>query len=550
MMFLHRPSTAHGLKIVAFILGLLAIIGAAVLVLAPAPLAAQVAVRSSAIVLLKGNDTLVVERIQRAGERVTATVAVKGAPSLTLTYSLTPDHLMSRATFAARAANAPADAPVLQSGAIDFVGDSAIVLIRGAGGREVTQRIGTRREALLVVNNDFVVVEQAVRRARARGLTTMSFPVFTLSGGMTLDATLELFHPDSARFAIAGNATVASVDAEGNVTGGHLPGQDVRIVVVTGAEAARVSLGRPDYSAPAGAPYRAEEVFVRTPAGHSLSGTLTLPGGAAATARVPAVVTITGSGAQDRDEMIAFIPGYRLFRQVADTLSRRGVAVLRLDDRGVGGSGGDVRGTSADFAGDIAAAVEYLRSRPEIDAARIALVGHSEGGMIAPMLAAEDPRLAAIVLMAGPAHRGRDIIAYQIENGVRGDATIAPQARDSVIRANRAAFDSTMAREPWMRFFLEYDPLPTVRRVRQPVLILQGATDNQIRAEEATLLDRTLREAGNGRVTLRIFPELNHLFLHDPSGHPSGYVRLKDGRVGGEVMGTLADWLVATLGAR
>lgn len=540
-----RTSTALA-TVIAILLGVLVGIGA-LLLLSPRPAAAQPSPRSAAIVLLRGTDTVVVERIQRSAGAVTAAIAVVGAPSFTVSATLSADHLVERATFSAWGPGAPTDAPPVQSGVLDFVGDSVIIAIRGAG-REMTQRIGTRREALLLVNNDFVALEQAARRARARAVTTLVQPVFTLTGGQTLDATFERFAPDSARFTIAGNVTVASLDADDNVTGGYLPRQGIRIAVVTGDAAARISLGRPDYSAPAGAPYSAEEVVVPVPAGHRLAGTLTLPRGAGGP--VPAVVTITGSGAQDRDESIPLVPGFRLFRQVADTLGRRGIAVLRLDDRGVGGSGGDVQGTSADFADDIAAAVAYLRTRPEIDAARIALVGHSEGGMIAPMVAAEDPRLAAIVLMAGPAYRGRDIIAYQVENGVRGDPAVAPAARDSVIGAQRALFDSTTARQPWMRFFLDYDPLPTLRRVRQPVLILQGATDNQIREEEARILDRTLRAAGNARVALRVFPELNHLFLHDPSGHPSGYVRLKDGRVGSEVLGTLADWLVATLAER
>jgi dipeptidyl aminopeptidase/acylaminoacyl peptidase len=322
----------------------------------------------------------------------------------------------------------------------------------------------------------------------------------------------------------------------------------LRIVVLRGDAAKAVSVGRPDYSAPTGAPYSAEEVTVRTPAGHALMGTLTLPGGASASAKVPAVVTITGSGQQDRDETLPFAGGVRIFRQVADTLSRRGIAVLRLDDRGIGGSGGDVNGTSEDFADDIRAAVAYLRSRAEVDGDRIALVGHSEGGTIAPMIAAEDRRIAAIALLAGTAYTGRRIIDFQLANLVRGNPQVPESAKDSVARAMLAQFDTTEARKPWMRFFLAYDPIPTIKRVRQPVLILQGATDQQVRPEEARALDAALREAGNRRVTLRIMPDRNHLFLRDTSGHPSGYASLSDGRVDGEVLGALADWLATTLG--
>jgi len=384
-----------------------------------------------------------------------------------------------------------------------------------------------------------------VRIARARGVRSLTLPLFALAGAVTIDGTLELIGADSARLRIGPSVTEAALDAAGNIVGGQLPGQGIRLVVVTGAEAARVPYGRPDYSAPAGAPYTAEEVAVRTPAGHTLAGTLTRPAGAG---RVPAVVTITGSGTQDRDEYIPFAGGVRIFRQVADTLGRRGIAVLRLDDRGAGGSGGDINGTSADFADDIRAAVAYLRVRPDIDPARIALVGHSEGGMIAPMVAASDSRLAAIVLMAGPASSGRAIIDFQTENLVRGDSAIPAAAKDSALRVVRAQFDSTSARAPWMRYFLAYDPLPTARRVRQPVLLLQGATDQQVRPEESRRLEATLRAAGNTRVTLRIFPDRNHLFLRDPIGFPGGYARLTDPKVDGEVLGALADWLSATLG--
>ena len=500
--------------------------------------------RSSAVLILRGNDTLVVERIQRTDRRVEAHIAVMGQPQIALSYTLAADQMIPTTTLVVRGANAPDDAAPMQTASLELVGDSAFLLII-AGGNTRNLRLATRPGALPVMNNDFVVLEQAVRIARAQRVTSLTLPLFALSGAQTIDGTLELVGRDSARFSIAGNVTEVSLDAAGNVTGGQLPAQGMRIVVLEGAAAASVSLGKPDYSAPAGAPYSAEEVTVRTPAGHLLTGTLTKPTGVAG--RLPAVVTITGSGLQDRDEYIGVAGGYRLFRQVADTLSRRGIAVLRLDDRGVGGSGGDVNGTSADFADDIRAGIAFLRARADIDPARIALVGHSEGGLIAPMIAASDARLAGIVLMAGPAYNGRQILDYQIENGVRGTPSIVESKRDSAITAARAQFDSTAARTPWMQFFITYEPLPTVKKVKQPVLILQGATDQQIRAEEAPMLEKALRDAGNARVTTHIFPDRNHLFLRDADGHPNGYARLTDPKVDSEVLGTLADWFVSTL---
>ena len=123
-------------------------------------------------------------------------------------------------------------------------------------------------------------------------------------------------------------------------------------------------------------------------------------------------------------------------------------------------------------------------------------------------------------------------------------------SKDSILAAMHAGFDTTAARTPWMRYFLAYDPLPTARRVRQPVLILQGATDQQVRPEEARMLDKALREAGNRDVTLRIFEDRNHLFLQDSVGHPSGYASLTNGKVDAEVLGVLADWLAQQLRSR
>ena len=520
----------------------------AALVLHPADATAQDGARSAAILLLKGQDTVIVERIQRSASSVTAVIAGTGLPRMNVSMELAPTHLVRTMTLAAYGPGSPADAQPLQTANLAFDGDTARLEIRG-GGATRNLALGTKPDALPIINNDFLVLEQAVRRARAAGVRTLTVPLFALSAGATIDAQLELFHADSARFSVAGNVSVVSLDAHGNVTGGHLPGQGIRIVVVEGPAAAAISIGRPDYSAPAGAPYTAEEVTVQTTAGHTLAGTLTLPAGA--TGKLPAVVTITGSGQQDRDEYISLVPGFRIFRQVADTLGRRGIAALRMDDRGVGGSGGDVNGTSADFADDIRAGIAYLRSRPEIDGARIALVGHSEGGVIGPMIAATDPELAALVIMAGPSQKGRQIIDYQIAGAFAADTTLTATQRDSATTAARAMFDTTAARAPWMRFFLEYDPVATLRQVTQPVLVLHGATDRQVTVEQAHeiagILEARPRAGGTPRVITVIFPDRNHLFLRDPDGSPANYVKLPSGRIDDEVMGTLADWLALTL---
>jgi dipeptidyl aminopeptidase/acylaminoacyl peptidase len=303
-----------------------------------------------------------------------------------------------------------------------------------------------------------------------------------------------------------------------------------------------------DYSAPPGAPYTAENVTVPTPAGHTLAGTLTLPTGASAAKPIAAVITITGSGPQDRDEYLG-IEGYRPFRQYADALGRRGIAVLRMDDRGVGASSGTFKGTtSAQFAEDIRAGLAYLRSRREIDAQRLGIVGHSEGAVIAPMVADVEPTVRAIVLLAGVARPMRNTLAMQMKNLINHDAKLTPPERDAALAAIPARIDAMMAEDPWMKFFLTHDPAATARRVKTPVLILTGANDQQAPPEEVAEQEAAFRAAGNTDVTAHIVPGVNHLFVADADGFPGSYAKLPPPvQVKAEVIEEAVDWLVRRL---
>jgi dienelactone hydrolase len=315
-----------------------------------------------------------------------------------------------------------------------------------------------------------------------------------------------------------------------------------------------------DYSAPAGAPFTAEEVTVNAK-GLTLAGTLLLPKSGARP--FPAVITITGSGQETRDEPIP-IPGlekYRPMRQIAEMLASRGIAVLRVDDRGAGKSTGAntvQTARTSDFADDVRAEVAYLRSRPEIDPKRIALVGHSEGGIIAPMVASTDTQIASIVLMAGSGKRGDQITMDQANDMLARDTTMTAEEKkrklaeqQELIRAVVTGGDLSkypaQASMPWIKEFWTYDPLVTIRKVRQPILILQGALDRQITAEQATMLEKAAHDAGNKDVTVHLFPNLNHLFLPAKTGAFSEYSMLETSAIGDDVLKILGDWLEVKL---
>jgi len=309
-----------------------------------------------------------------------------------------------------------------------------------------------------------------------------------------------------------------------------------------------------DYSAPADAPYTAEGVRVpeRLASGDTFSLGCTLTKPKAGGPRFPVVATATGSGQEDRDENLwPLVPDYRPFRDIAVRLARAGIAVLRCDDRGFGTSGGDVtHATTEDFAADVHAQLTWLRARPDINPRRTAVLGHSEGGLIGPMVAASDPQLAAVVVMAGTAKPGRDVLHYQIVERGLADTTLRTANRDSLRSALEQQVAAMIGTNAWTRFFADYDPSVTARRVRQPVLIVQGALDRQVTAGQADTLAAAMRAGGNRDVTVRLFPGLNHLFLVSPSGtgDPAEYATLREVTLPQDVLDTIATWLAAKLG--
>ncbi len=387
-----------------------------------------------------------------------------------------------------------------------------------------------------------------VRRAGRRDTT---FHVWVPSADSVTPVTIA-FRGDSARVSVATVRAHAVLGPDGRVATLTIPVQAVRAERFSGTELPPmrgVERPAPDYAAPAGARHTSEEVRVpvRTVAGDtfSLGCTYTRPVGRAG--RLPAAVTLTGSGQQDRDENLwPLVPEYRLFRQVAERLASAGIAVLRCDDRGFGASGGPVdSATIADFADDASARLDWLRGRADVDPRRLALIGHSEGGMTGPIVAARDPALAALVVMAGPSKDMRAVVRdqmlFRVEAAGERDSAVRDGLRADAIRQADAFVD---APSPWMRWARDWDPLPTARRIRAPVLILQGALDRQVTAGQADTLGAAIREGGNRDVAVRVFPRLNHLFLVSPTdGSPLEYAALPDVAVPAEVLDTLVTWL-------
>ncbi|MCL6642117.1 MAG: alpha/beta hydrolase [Candidatus Bipolaricaulota bacterium] len=316
-------------------------------------------------------------------------------------------------------------------------------------------------------------------------------------------------------------------------------------------------------------PYREEDVVFANPdAGITLAGTLTLPKGPGP---FPAVVLISGSGPQDRDETVF---GHRPFLIVADYLTRQGIAVLRYDDRGVGKSTGDpTNATSADFATDALSAVRYLQTRKEINPKKIGLIGHSEGGLIAPMVAVQAPdEIAFMVLLAGPGVTGEELILLQAEliarvSGVSEELiaqNLAIQrrvfavvkAKSDTIEAEREIRDllleelSRLSEEerkvlglseaaieaqikqillPWFRYFLTYDPRPTLSQVRCPVLALTGEKDLQVPpSQNLPEIVKALEAGGSREYAVIKLAGLNHLFQTSRTGSPSEYAQIEE----------------------
>lgn len=320
-------------------------------------------------------------------------------------------------------------------------------------------------------------------------------------------------------------------------------------------------------------PYHSEDISFTGPSGAHLAGTLTIPQGKGP---FPAILLINGSGPNDRDETIL---GHKPFLVLADALTRRGVAVLRMDKRGVGASTGASQDlTTVDYTADAKAAVAWLRHRQEVDPARVGLLGHSEGAEIAPMIVAYDPKIAFVVLLAAAGVPGDQLLlaqnhallqaqggtAAQLENAAQVNRDIydiaksdlpTDKARTQVVaRLTKAGAPDNIATalaaqglSPWARWFLRHDPRPALGQMHCPVLVLEGSKDLQVVADQnVPELRKAL--AGDPAATVTELPGLNHLFQTAQTGLPKEYGAI-DQTIAPSALDLIVGWVAKTAGA-
>jgi len=300
--------------------------------------------------------------------------------------------------------------------------------------------------------------------------------------------------------------------------------------------------------------------------GFVLGATVSRPAGVSATkpAKLPAVVLVGGSGPTDRDETVVNIP---IFAQLAGALADAGFLVVRYDKRGVGQSGGRLEvATLSDYADDADAVVKYLEKRKDVHRKRIAMVGHSEGAWTALLTASRDGSIAALALIGGAGTTGAELILEQQQHALER-MSIPDAEKQAKVELQRKIQKAVVAGSgwegipaelrkqadtPWFQSFLLFDPAKVLRRVKQPILILQGGLDTQvsvIQHEKLAALARARKGPAGRAVQANTFAGLNHLLVPATTGEAEEYASLKDRNVSKELLDTLATWLKATFAA-
>jgi pimeloyl-ACP methyl ester carboxylesterase len=356
---------------------------------------------------------------------------------------------------------------------------------------------------------------------------------------------------------------VGALSPDGSEIAGRFTQAKVQLAFTLTRNTSGVVIRQPRPQEPrAPLPYDAEDLtFRNASADVGLAGTITLP---RATGRHPAVVLVSGGGAQDRD---ATINDHKPFLVIADHLTRQGIVVLRVDDRGVGGSTGTIAtATSDDLVADVLAAVEALKRRPDVDPARIGLLSHGEGGIITAIAATRTADVRFLVLLSAPGVSGDQVMEQQVTAIARAmkldEAIIAksrarqqelsnivrtetdPEVMRTRIRAVGGDAAVRLLMTPWFRFFLTHDPAAVLRTLTVPTLAIGGDHDLQVPgADNVPVIAAALKAAGNTDVTTRVFPRLNHLLQTSRTGLPLEYGTL-DETVAPDVLTAISDWIL------
>ena len=387
---------------------------------------------------------------------------------------------------------------------------------------------------------------------------------------------------------MAGLSALGADDFTGNPAA-QIEGAPIEGVIEVRFPSLNIEFDAPDSQAPSGSHATVQDGTTRagaTQAGTApviLAGTLTIPRGQG-DGPFPAVVLVSGSGLQNRDEEIM---GHTPFKAIADYLAQRGIAVLRYDDRGFGQSTGDASAaTTFDFTRDACGALEFLAKTDGIDAKRLGVIGHSEGGIVAAIIAAQQgqdlPKVSFIVMLAGPGVRGDELLLEQARaiakaSGVTIEQTEMATAlnsklysiaiKETSIESRRQEIFELLKKEapelesqaegiaaqvlsPWVVQFLKLDPADYLRNITIPVLALNGTKDLQVpAASNLPAIDEALKEAGNTHYRLVALDGLNHLFQHAKTGLPNEYAQLQED-FAPEALALMGDWIRAVVDAR
>lgn len=432
----------------------------------------------------------------------------------------------------------------------------------------LAQELPGHWKGVLSVGNDTLALIINVTGTEGKFAATLDVP----QQGVT-DIAIDKFDVNGP--AISLSVTQFGMSYEGSLVMGNILGtfsQNGMKLPLTFAKVKKTAPDRPQ-NPKEPYPYRSEEVsFTNSGDNVTLSGTLTLPEGSGP---FPAVVLVSGSGTQDRDEELM---GHKPFLVTADFFTRRGIAVLRYDDRGYDSTTVEAAksATSVDLSYDAEAAAAYLMDRPEIDKSKVGVAGHSEGGMIVFMIAARRPDIAFALSFAGPAISGRKVIQSQQEAilklqgapeeylknfRISSDAMFdlidaspssTPQLHDEIASMQRAQGVPEAAAEQaadqmtgaWMFYFVKHDPAADIESTNCPALVLNGSKDMQVIAElNIPAYNKIIADGGKTNITVKEMPGLNHLFQHCRTGNPSEYYSIAE-TISPEVLELASEWIL------